>query len=332
MRLKAHEKFHISRLGLALVLVVAVLFARGGSDPSTALVANRHDVLAYATSMSRGDLLAATNESRAANGLGPLSLNSALNSSAQMKAQHMVDNNYWAHVAPDGTQPWYFFDAAGYAYSGAGENLAYGFDSSYATNTGWMNSASHRANILGNYVDVGFGIVNGPTYQGSENTVVVAHYGKPTYTPPPAPAPTAPAAPVAPTAPAPTTPAPTPVVTEPTPTPAPEPVSAPVAPSETLTKETAKKSPAVVANTTVHTTKKVTVFEQLVQGKATWYVLASLAIVGTSAVGFALTHRTFMHHLIAGGKKFVLHHPLLDVSAVVLTTGVILATTVGAIL
>ena len=72
-------------------------------------------------------LLAENNASRAANGLGAFSLNSQLNNSAQAKAQNMADNNYWAHVAPDGTQPG-IFEAAGYTYSAAGENLAYGFD------------------------------------------------------------------------------------------------------------------------------------------------------------------------------------------------------------
>src|SRR5687767_6775924 len=73
-------------------------------------------VLAYATDVSISGLLSATNQQRAANGLGSLALNSQLNSGAQAKANHMVAHNYWSHTAPDGTEPWYFFTQAGYNY------------------------------------------------------------------------------------------------------------------------------------------------------------------------------------------------------------------------
>lgn len=148
-------------------------------------------VLAYATSVSVSGLANATNQTRAANGLGHLAVNSQLNSGAQAKAQHMIAHNYWSHAAPDGTEPWYFFGQAGYDYQDAGENLAYGFDSSPEIVDAWMGSTGHRANILGDYQDVGFGFANGDGYQGGEYTVVVAFYGT-QQNPPPPPAPATP--------------------------------------------------------------------------------------------------------------------------------------------
>lgn len=170
--------FHTSRIFLFSLLALALLAVQGNSGGALELTHNKKDVLAYASSMTISDLLAATNKSRTDNGLSPLSLDSSLNTSAQLKANDMVANNYWSHVAPDGTQPWHWFDQVGYKYSTAGENLAYGFGTGKEVEVAWINSPTHKANVLGDYEDVGFGIANSATFQGHENTVVVAHYGK----------------------------------------------------------------------------------------------------------------------------------------------------------
>lgn len=343
-KLKQHEKFHLSRLALTALLGVSVLVTHAATNGSPLVIQSREEVLAYATSMSRGDLLDAANSSRAANGLAPLSMNSLLNSAAQAKAQHMIDNNYWAHVAPDGTQPWHFFNSVGYQYVAAGENLAYGFGTGYEVNTGWMNSPSHRANILGNYADVGFGIVNGPSYQGGENTVVVAHYGLTQAAPAPTPPPAAPTP--APAAAAPSTPAPTPT---PTPTSQPAPLATetpePTAPDESSpdtlvnkeTKQQTENSPAAVPSETPiaiedQSESRVTALDQLRNGQVPMAVAASLSIVALSSGGFALTHRQYMRHLIAHGKNFITHHPIVDIALIALAVGVILSTVVGKLL
>ena len=163
-------------------------------------------VLGYATSISPTGLLDETNTQRTQNSETALAMNSQLMQAAQAKANDMVAKNYWSHVSPDGTQPWQWITNAGYSYMSAGENLAYGFDTSSATVSGWMNSAEHRANILNSdFQDVGFGIANSPNFNGDgEETVVVAMYGQHqrivspsivkngTTTPTPAPAPATP--------------------------------------------------------------------------------------------------------------------------------------------
>lgn len=138
-------------------------------------------VKSYATNMSDGGLLDATNKARREAGMSPLNYNGALDQAAQAKAQDMKSKNYWSHISPDGTQPWNFIEQANYSYHKAAENLAFGFGSSNETVTGWMNSPSHRANLLDPELhDVGFGIVNAPNYQGhGEETIVVAMYGQP---------------------------------------------------------------------------------------------------------------------------------------------------------
>lgn len=136
-------------------------------------------VLGYATNMQTDILLRDTNDYRDRSDLPALKLNTDLSRAAQAKAESMVAKNYWSHVAPDGTTPWYYFQKVSYDYAAAGENLAYGFSTSDQVVTAWMNSAEHRDNILGNYQDIGFGVANGEGYQGGRNTVIVAFYGLP---------------------------------------------------------------------------------------------------------------------------------------------------------
>lgn len=143
---------------------------------------NSHNgVLSYATEMSVDTLLSATNAQRTKNGDSQLSLNAQLTTAAQAKANDMTARDYWSHNTPNGDEPWVFIKAAGYEYQKAGENLAYGFNSSKDTVIGWMNSPSHRENLLdANYSQVGFGFANAKDYTGTgPETVVVAMYGQP---------------------------------------------------------------------------------------------------------------------------------------------------------
>lgn len=112
--------------------------------------------------------------------LPPLKVNTALNNSAQQKAVAMLRADCWSHYCPDGQSPWDFFGEAGYNYIYAGENLAEGFFDTDAAVVAWMNSPTHRENMLRpEFEDVGFGIVQGK-FQGLENNVIiVVHFATP---------------------------------------------------------------------------------------------------------------------------------------------------------
>jgi hypothetical protein len=214
--------------------------------------AQKFQVLGYATDISVDTLYNLTNQQRTAAGLAPLSLNSKLIAASQAKAADMFAKNYWAHVSPDGLQPWNFISNAGYSYSYAGENLAKDFSTSSGVMAGWMGSAGHRANILNtNYLDVGFAVVNG-TLLGSPTTLVVAEYARPAAVaaapaPKPAPKPAVAATP----APASTTPVasdqPTPTAQSATPAPTPA--------TTDQSKPSADKPPATAATTPTSTIK-----------------------------------------------------------------------------
>lgn len=138
-------------------------------------------VLGASTSMSSQDLLESTNQSRHDANQDPLQMDNKLSAAAQAKANDMANRGYWSHTAPDGQTAWSLIRDNGYSYFKAGENLAYGFSNPSDTVHGWLNSPSHRANLLGaDYTDVGFGIATAKNYRGSTTTtIVVAMYGEP---------------------------------------------------------------------------------------------------------------------------------------------------------
>lgn len=126
-------------------------------------------------------LLELSNESRQSLGFQPLQESLALNQAAQMKAQDMIENDYFAHTSPAGISPWHWFDTIGYNYRFAGENLAIGFIDSGEVNQAWLDSPSHRENLLNqNYNEIGLAVMTGE-YQGRETTVVVQLFGSPRY-------------------------------------------------------------------------------------------------------------------------------------------------------
>lgn len=140
-------------------------------------IAKQKKILGYATNISAQVVVSEINASRSNNSLANLTTDSQLNKAAALKADDMLKNGYWAHTAPDGSQPWRWFDVAGYKYAVAGENLAKDFKTSDGIASAWMNSESHRKNILNpNFKNVGVAVVNGEL-RGSETTLVVALFG-----------------------------------------------------------------------------------------------------------------------------------------------------------
>jgi len=176
-RSKAYLKHYYPYIPLItiLILIVTILLPVRFPFGSTA------HVLPYSTEMSQENLLLETNRRRDISKIDDLKINKKLSEAAQDKAEDMVEKDYWSHLTPDGDSPWTFVDEAGYEYSRAGENLAYGFSNSEQVIAGWMNSQSHKENMLDDgFSEVGFGFANSQNFEGNgKNTVVVAIYGAP---------------------------------------------------------------------------------------------------------------------------------------------------------
>ena len=120
-----------------------------------------------------------TNKDRGQNEIAPLVSNLLLEQAAMLKAQDMAENGYFAHTSPSGATPWYWLQKVGYAYSGAGENLAVNFSDSADIENAWMNSPAHRQNILDNrFSEIGIATAKG-LYNGREAIFVVQFFGRP---------------------------------------------------------------------------------------------------------------------------------------------------------
>ena len=104
------------------------------------------------------------NKQRTNNGLAALKKDSEVQRVARIKAQDMVDNNYFSHTSPTYGSPFDMLKSFKISYKTAGENIA-GNSSNSSAVTAWMNSSGHKANILNsNFNYTGIGVVSSPKY------------------------------------------------------------------------------------------------------------------------------------------------------------------------
>jgi hypothetical protein len=134
-------------------------------------------VLAYVSNITPEKVIELTNKERVQVGLPEVTLDPTLTQAALAKASYMFAKNYWAHTAPDGTEPWKFVTDSGYQYRYAGENLARDFATPEAAVAAWMASPTHKENLLSpKYQDIGVAVVRGQL-NGTETTLIVQFFG-----------------------------------------------------------------------------------------------------------------------------------------------------------
>lgn len=104
------------------------------------------------------------NEQRTKNGLSALKVDEEVQRVAKIKAQDMVNNNYFSHTSPTYGSPFDMLTNFKISYKTAGENIA-GNSSNSGAVTAWMNSSGHKANILNSSFNyTGIGVVSSPKY------------------------------------------------------------------------------------------------------------------------------------------------------------------------
>lgn len=104
------------------------------------------------------------NNQRTQNGLSALKLDTETLRVARIKAQDMVDNNYFSHNSPTYGSPFQMLNSFKISYKTAGENIA-GNSSNSSAVTAWMNSSGHKANILNSSFNyTGIGVVKSSRY------------------------------------------------------------------------------------------------------------------------------------------------------------------------
>lgn len=114
--------------------VASVASSKEDSDSSANGMSYAEEVLYYC------------NIEREKAGVSPLVLDETLCSAAEVRAGELVST--FSHTRPDGRSCFTAMEEAGYSYSAAGENIAWGYSTAKEVVEGWMNSPGHRANIL----------------------------------------------------------------------------------------------------------------------------------------------------------------------------------------
>jgi uncharacterized protein YkwD len=130
--------------------------------------------------LTRSGVVQCTNAQRAKYGLPPLKENTKLDASAEIKAQDMLKNQYFAHESPTGARVDDLVASVGYDFIAIGENLALGnFKDDETLVQAWMDSPGHRANILNNkYQEIGVAVIKG-MFEREPTWLAVQHFGMP---------------------------------------------------------------------------------------------------------------------------------------------------------
>ncbi len=124
-------------------------------------------------------LVEKTNKTRVSVAMNELTVSDELVYAAQLKANDMAAKGYFAHNSPDGKTPWDWLGAAGYRYQTAGENLAVNFVDSTDVHNAWLNSPTHKANIVREgFTEIGIATAEG-TYKGQKAVFVAQFFGTP---------------------------------------------------------------------------------------------------------------------------------------------------------
>ena len=164
---------HLLRRAWLVVFLTAVLATEGFLVAQVFISNNQW------AAVIQSELILLTNEERVQNNMQAVVENQLLDAAAQAKAADMAAKGYFAHTGPDGTPPWQWITSVGYAYQTAGENLAVRFNYSSDVVRAWMESPTHRANIVKEkYTEIGIGVAEG-VYEGRKATYVVQFFATP---------------------------------------------------------------------------------------------------------------------------------------------------------
>lgn len=117
-------------------------------------------------------LLNLINKEREEAGVEPLKIDMQLMEVTRLKAEEMVEKNYFSHQSPAHGSPFDMMRKHHIDFKSAGENIAGNKTIEGAVNA-WMKSEGHKKNILNEkFSSTGMGIIDSPVY----GKVIVQHF------------------------------------------------------------------------------------------------------------------------------------------------------------
>ncbi len=155
---------------LASVLLMAILFLISLQSPTQAQTSASN--FSQNSPIHPNKIIAIINYRRLQLGLPALIPNSKLTQAAKQKAADMWLNKYFAHTSPSGKKFSFWIKEQNYYYRRAGENLAASFFSADKVVAAWMQSPTHRNNLLNPYYqEAGLVVIRG--WQNNKPTSLV---------------------------------------------------------------------------------------------------------------------------------------------------------------
>lgn len=173
LKIKNTPKFLVQNKVFPYVLMVFVIIK------ILTLLVTPNENKGFASDLTIDNILNAVNRERSLRNLSTLNPNDKLSLAAQSKSDDMQARHFFAHVDPDGHYIWDKIVAAGYSpYLQLGENLAIEFYDTDSLVSAWMNSPTHRANILQeSFRDQGMGINMGDVAIGQYHSAITNTFG-----------------------------------------------------------------------------------------------------------------------------------------------------------
>ncbi|MDP4001226.1 MAG: CAP domain-containing protein [bacterium] len=128
------------------------------------------------STIDAGDLMVKINIERTQRFIPALITDQRLDSAASVKSSDMLARSYFAHQNPENDYVWPTIEKTGYTpYLTLGENLAMDFVSADAVVRAWMNSPTHRENIVNDrFQDQGMASIFG-LFEPNHNSILITN-------------------------------------------------------------------------------------------------------------------------------------------------------------
>ena len=179
-------RFAVTVLLTALLALVCAAPPAAAAGPAACAGASQAPSQASLAAV-RGATLCLLNRERAERGLGALRSNGSLQVAASRYAARMSRQDFFAHVAPDGSSMVDRIRRTAYLRGSVrrwtvGENLAWGAGrraTPEQTVAAWMASPGHKANILSRaFAEIGIGVTLGAPVRGQSGAATyVTNFG-----------------------------------------------------------------------------------------------------------------------------------------------------------
>ena len=158
----------LSKKNIAIIIMLVIMFFIESysiaSYQTNTLMEKENNIIEANLTEEEQEVLNLINKNREERGIKTLKTYSKLQQIAKLKAVDIVTNNYFSHNSPTLGTPFEMLKSYGIDYKISGENLAGNINSERAVNA-WMNSKSHRENILEEqYEYTGICVLNSKTY------------------------------------------------------------------------------------------------------------------------------------------------------------------------